>query len=180
VTDRREKLLELLETSGRRLHALLYRLTLRADVAEELLQELMLRLLRSSGFARAESAESYAVRAAVNLAFDWRRRKPRYAATNDVAEVPQDTLTDGLGRLLQREQLEAILLALENLSVVQREIVVMHFLEEESFEQIAERLNRTPHQVRALCQKGLQRLRAMHQDRVVESSAKHEYEHDTP
>jgi RNA polymerase sigma factor (sigma-70 family) len=180
VPHRREKLLELLETSGRRLHALLYRLTLRADVAEELLQELMLRLLRSKGFARAESAESYAVRAAVNLAFDWRRRKPRYTTAKDIAEVPHETLTDGLGRLVQREQLETILLTLEKLSAAQREIVVMHFLEEESFEQIAERLNRTPHQVRALCQKGLQRLRAIHQHPVVESSANPEYEHDSP
>jgi RNA polymerase sigma factor (sigma-70 family) len=164
VTDRRDKLLELLETSGRRFHALLYRLTLRTDMAEELLQELMLRLLRSSGFARAESAEGYAIRAAVNLAFDWRRRRRRTAVENtNVADVElDDPLVDALSRIVQTEQRDAILTSLEKLSTAQREVVVLHYLEEESFDQIAQRVNRTPHQVRALCQKGLQRLRAIH------------------
>jgi RNA polymerase sigma-70 factor (ECF subfamily) len=164
VTDRREKLLELLETSGRRLHALLYRLTLRADVAEELLQELMLRLLRSSGFERSESAEGYAVRVAVNLAFDWRRQRQRRPIDSDeTAAVGRDCPSvDGLSRVLENEQLDAILTSLERLSAAQREVVVLHYLEEQSFDEIARRLNRTSHQVRALCHKGLQRLRAIH------------------
>ena len=164
VTDRREKLLNLLETSGRRLHALLYRLTLRADVAEELLQELMLRLLRSKGFGRAESAEGYAVRAAVNLAFDWQRRnRPSRLKRTDVAEIDlKDLAVDGLSRILKTEQWDGILISLEKLSPAQREVLVLHFLEEESFDQIAKRVNRTPHQVRALCHKGLKRLRGIH------------------
>ena len=171
MTDCREKLLELLETSGRRLHALLYRLTLRADAAEELLQELMLRLLQSSGFARAESAEGYAVRAAVNLAFDWRRIRRGKVKCNDVAGAELgDSSVDALSRIEQSEQSERLLASLDTLSAAQRDVVVLHFLEEETFEQIGRRLHRTPHQVRALCHKGLQRLRRIHRDSTIAPS----------
>jgi RNA polymerase sigma factor (sigma-70 family) len=162
VTDPREKLLELLETSGRRLHALRYRLTLRADAAEDLLQELMLRLLQSSGFSRAESVEGYAVRAAVNLAFDWRRkRRCQVQSDESVGAALDDRTVHTSSRMEQSEQFER-LASLDTLSAAQRDIVVLHFLEEESFEEIGRRLNRTPHQVRGLCQKGLQRLRSIH------------------
>lgn len=175
MTDCREKVLELLEMSGRRLHALLYRLTLRADVAEELLQELMLRLLRSSGFAQAESAEGYAARAAVNLAFDWRRKRRGKVISNDIAVAELgDNAVHALSRIEQSEQFERLLASLDKLSAAQRNIVVLHFLEEESFEQIGRRLNRTPHQVRALCYKGLQRLRLIHRDSTIAPSTESE------
>src|SRR3954469_12111610 len=79
------RLLQLLDTDGRRLHRLLTRLTLRADAAEDLLQELFLRLRDSAGFRMADNPAAFAVRTAVNLAFDWRRKSQR---RREVAAVP--------------------------------------------------------------------------------------------
>lgn len=67
------KLLNLLNEHGGRLHKLLVKLTLRRDVAEDLLQDLFLRLSKSKGFHRSPSPERYLFRAAINLAFDWPR-----------------------------------------------------------------------------------------------------------
>jgi len=66
-----ENLLAMLDRSGPHLHVLLTRLTLREDVAEELMQELFLKLSRSDGFRRAHDPVAYACRAATHLAFDW-------------------------------------------------------------------------------------------------------------
>ena len=82
MPEKQHVLLELLQRSGARLHALLVRVTLREDVAEDLLQELFLRLDASAGFYEASSREAYAQTAAIRLAFDWRRA--RGAAGRDV------------------------------------------------------------------------------------------------
>ena len=58
------RLLALLQARGPALHALLTRLTLRADVAEDLMQELFLRLRRSAAFPRAGDPGGHATRAA--------------------------------------------------------------------------------------------------------------------
>ena len=48
MSSRQKELLELLDKSGADLYALLTRLTLREDVAEELMQELFIKLKGSS------------------------------------------------------------------------------------------------------------------------------------
>lgn len=50
------------------------RLTLRRDVAAELLQELFVRL-GTSEIENARDPTAYAWRAAINLAMEWRRRR---------------------------------------------------------------------------------------------------------
>ena len=77
LSQRQTELLELLETSGARLHALLARLTLREDVAEELMQDLFIKLHGARDQGGIECWYAYARRTAINLAFDWRRRQAR-------------------------------------------------------------------------------------------------------
>ena len=77
MRSRDKELLELLEKSGASLYALLTRLTLREDIAEELMQELFIKLRNSRGRARVANWDAYARRAAINLAFDWRRAHKR-------------------------------------------------------------------------------------------------------
>ena len=72
-----KELLELLDRSGAELYALVTRLTLREDIAEELMQDLFIKLKNSRGAARVANLDAYARRAAINLAFDWRRARPR-------------------------------------------------------------------------------------------------------
>jgi len=160
LSDCHEQLLELLDRSGARLLALLTRLTLREDVAEELMQELFIKLSTASNRARIECWEAYARRTAIHLAFDWRRRRRirRAKALEDVRE-PVSPVRGPLGDAVQREAFEQVLVAVDRLNGTSREAFVMRYIQQDSYEAIAEQLGKTPHQVRALCFRAMNRLR---------------------
>jgi len=162
VSDRQTELLELLETSGARLHALLTRLTLREDVAEELMQELFLKLNGAKDPGGIDCWYAYARRTAINLAFDWRRRQ-KTRRTCPLDELPERASDDGepLGRLIQSEELEEVLAAIHRLAGASREAFVMRYIEQNSYEEIADQLGRTVHQAHGLCHKAMSALRGM-------------------
>jgi RNA polymerase sigma factor (sigma-70 family) len=153
--------LALLAEEGPRLHALLVRITLRQDVAEDLMQDLFLRLSRSHTLSRAVDPVGYAVRAATRLAFDWRRSQRRRRETTAIGNEPASIDQQKPCRLEQREDLQAVLDAIQRLSTVCRDIVVMRYLEGRPYEEIAAAVGKTVHQTRALCYKSIVRLRAM-------------------
>jgi RNA polymerase sigma-70 factor (ECF subfamily) len=152
---------DLLDSCGSRLHALLAKLTANRDAADELLQDLFVRLLRTTGIADASHPEAYLFRAAINLAFDWRkytRRAPIFTL------LEEDVATDDVGpldRLVQHESVERVLMAIEQLSEQDRELISLRFLQGESPEWIAERCDSTPHRIRSRCSKAVARLRKL-------------------
>src|SRR4051812_7945958 len=149
----------LLESDGTRLHALLIRLTLRRDLAEELMQELFVRLSQSPGFASAEHPFAYARRVAINLAMERRRTKTPVAAEESLIEVLVEQSRSPLTEMIRAEQLEQILDGLANLPELSRECFVLRFIEQEPYETIAERIGKTPHQARGLCHAAVRQLR---------------------
>jgi RNA polymerase sigma-70 factor (ECF subfamily) len=153
--------LALLAEEGPRLHALLTRITLRQDVAEDLMQDLFLRLSRPHTLSRAVDPVGYAVRAATRLAFDWRRSQRRRRDTTAIENEPAANRQQKPCRLEQREELQAVLDAIQRLSTVCRDIVVMRYLEGRPYEEIAATVGKTLHQTRALCYKSIVRLRTM-------------------
>ncbi len=169
MSGRHEELLELLDKSGAELFALLTRLTLRQDVAEELMQELFIKLSHSRGPDKAANWDAYARRAAVNLAFDWRRSRTRSAfrvqrsAFEDAARstsIEQDS--DGespLGKLIHSEELTETLDAIERLNKTSRQVLVMRYIEQKSYDDIAGQLGKSSHHVRTLCSRAMSRLR---------------------
>ena len=159
MRDPQKELLELLDKSGASLHALLTRLTLREDVAEELMQELFIKLNNSRGLNKVVNWEAYARRAAINLAFDWRRRWRQTALRLDDVTAPASNDNSPLGELIRTEELQETLNAIGQLNRASREAIVMRYIQQESYDCIAEQLGKTPHQVRALCSKALNRLR---------------------
>ena len=70
--------MDLVDSHGHRLYSLLAKLTANRDAADELLQDLFVRILKTTGVADAPNAEAYLFRAAINLAFDWRKRARRH------------------------------------------------------------------------------------------------------
>jgi len=150
-----------LATHGPGLHRLLARLTLREDVAEDLLQELFLKLRDSAGFRRADHPAAYARRAAVHLAFDWHRRNDRRPPQAPLPEELPGQEPSGLDALVRREELGGVVRCLGELPEASRDCLVLHYLEQEPYEEIARALGKTPHQVRALCHKGIARLRLL-------------------
>ena len=144
------------------------RLTLQRGVAAELVQQLFAKLGRSSGFRTACDPAAYAYRAAIRLAIDWHRRRPRdVAAGGDRSVDPaDDAVVDPLDAIVRREDVERLLAAMQTLTDLAREAVCLRYLAERSFEQIGEALGRTPHQARGLCADGLRQLR----ERMCENS----------
>jgi RNA polymerase sigma factor (sigma-70 family) len=162
VSDRQTELLGLLETSGARLYALLTRLTLREDVAEELLQELFLKLHSAQDQGGIDCWYAYARRTAINLAFDWRRRqKIRWTCPLDGVSERASEDRAPLSRLIESEELEQILAAIDRLHGTSREVFVMRHIEQNSYEEIAGQLGKTVHQVRALCFRAMSTLRSV-------------------
>jgi RNA polymerase sigma-70 factor (ECF subfamily) len=159
LRSRQKELLELLDKSGADLYALLTRLTLREDVAEELMQELFIKLNNSRGTGNAANLSAYARRAAINLAFDWRRsQKQRVLAMGQVSD-PVSNDDSPIGKLIHTEELTETLDAVGRLKKSSREVLIMRYLQQESYDNIAEQLGKTSHHVRALCSRAIHHLR---------------------
>ncbi|MCF7972756.1 MAG: sigma-70 family RNA polymerase sigma factor [Phycisphaerae bacterium] len=154
-----EKLLALLEKQGPGLHALLTRLTLREDVAEDLMQELFIKLAGSKRLNQVDNLGAYVRTTAINLAFDWRRRESRLSTCSDEYVDAVSEEKAALTRLIDNEQLQIVLEAAEQLNDLQRQVFVMRHIEQYSFEQVAQSLGKTPHHVRALASRALSRVR---------------------
>lgn len=163
MTAEPDRLLSILETQGAELYALLTRLTLRADVAEDLLQELFLKLRSAAGFREARHPRAYAFRAAMHLAFDWRRTQmptvPLHATAHEAE--PAAAAESALDRLVDAEEVERVLDALPALSELSRQALVLRYLQQHDYADIAQQLGKTEHQVRGLCHKALGQLRAL-------------------
>ncbi len=159
MADRQNELLELLDTSGPALYSLLTKLTLRQDVAEELMQELFIKLNKARNGRKIENFDAYARRSAINLAFDWRRKHRQPAAA--LQQVPEPTCPNvpPLTSLIEAEELEETLNAIGRLDKVSRQAVVMRYIRQESYEHIADQVGKSPHHVRALCARAMDRLR---------------------
>jgi len=159
LSSRQKELLELLDKSGADLYALLTRLTLREEVAEELMQDLFIKLNNSRGAGNVVNLSAYAYRAAINLAFDWRRSQKRKVPAAGRFSEPVSAEDSPLRKLIHSEELTETLNAVGQLKKSSREVLVMRYLQQESYDDIAEQLGKTSHQVRALCSRAIHRLR---------------------
>ena len=158
MENRQEKLFELLDKSGAGLYALLTRLTLCQDVAEELMQELFIKLSNTKGLHKIHNLDAYARRAAINLAFDWRRRQKRAYSLDNVREAASSD-NSPLSKLIHAEKLQEMLNAISRLNRASRQVLVLRYIQQQPYDGIAEQMGKTAHQVRALCHKGMNRLR---------------------
>jgi RNA polymerase sigma factor (sigma-70 family) len=132
---------------------------LRQDVAEDLMQELFLKLSNSKDFDKAEHQVAFARRAGINIAFDWwRKRRREHQLLNDVRK-PDANYNLPLDKLIQAEELETILNASSRLKEAAREVFVMHYIQQNSYKEIAKALGKKPNYVRALCSKALIKIR---------------------
>ncbi len=156
------QLLKFLEQSGPRLHGMLTRLTLDETVAVELMQELFIRLFEIKQLEKIKNLQAYACRIAINLAFDRRRQ---HRSFSEIPEGrPDHRIPHVALRLIQNEEMDMILGAIEQLSGQTRECFILRYIEQMDYEQIAERMQKKTSHVRALCSKGIQRIRQILND----------------
>jgi len=150
-----------LDTCGERLHALLTRLTLSEDIVGDLMQELFIRLSQSKGLDRAKDPFAYAYRAAINLAFEWRRKQKRRIQSLDQDCAAADNQPSALGGMIRKEQLQKVLNATSKLSDLARDVVVLHYIEQESYEDIGRRLGKNHRHIRSVASKAMARIREL-------------------
>ncbi len=165
--------MELLDRDGRSLHALLWRLTGSTEAAEDLLQELVVRLAGAAGLDHADRPGSYARQVATNLALDWRRGEKRRAklhrGAGDSRRRVEPAEAGPAERLLARERVEEMLDAMAELRPQDREVLRMRYLDEMDYDAMGQRLGKTGHQSRGLCAGAMRRLRAKMNPRAVET-----------
>ncbi len=155
MTDHPGGLLSLLEKHGAELHALFTRLTLRTGIAEDLMQDLFLKLRKADGLSRAANPRAYLFRAAMHLAFDWRRAQRPTEAVRHEPVTPAESPLEGL---IHAEMLEQVLDAMTALSELTRQAVVLRYLQQANYPAIAEQLGKTEHQAQAVSRRGLEQL----------------------
>ena len=160
MTDKKKKILELFEKSGPQLHRLLGKLTLREEVVGDLLQELFLRLWKSKAFDKAKNPFAYTYRVAINLAFEWRKKREISSRPLE-GSPPAQVDSSSLGKMIADEELQQVLDATMQLSDLSREVVVMRYIEQQSYKEISKRLNKKPQYLRALNAKAIARLREL-------------------
>ena len=114
------------------------------------------RLLASDGLARANNPVGYAIRTAVNLGLEWRRRRDPAGDLPEAIETPQD---GPIQLACNREEIERLLDAVRRLREPLRQVIVLRFIEDQRYEEIGAILGKTAQQVRGLAHKGIRALR---------------------
>jgi RNA polymerase sigma-70 factor (ECF subfamily) len=127
------------------------------SVAEDLLQETLLEVIRSAGGFRGDAAVTTWACAIA------RRRLARHYERERRAELAQsrlrlvDAVADEVGEIERRDEVTR---ALGKLPALQRQVLVMKYLDDLSVEQIANATGRSRVQVQSLLQRGRASLRA--------------------
>jgi RNA polymerase sigma-70 factor (ECF subfamily) len=128
-----EDLSQTLMSFAPRVYGLLVRLVGRPDVAEDLMQETMLRAFRSLDTYRPEGKfRAWIFRIAVNLARDWIRRRPR----DPLASAPAPE-TSPEAAIMRGERAARVEAALARLPLADREVLLMRYYGEMAFKDIA-------------------------------------------
>lgn len=156
---RQDKVLKLLDQHGETLHRLLARLTRCEHTTRDLMQELFIKLSTSRGFDKADNPYAYAWKSATNLAFRRHQRKKVNVESFESIQLPQESNHDALTEMIQQEQLQQVLQVTATFKELARNVIVMRFIEQQSYEEIAERLGKNPDYLRSVCSKTLKELR---------------------
>jgi RNA polymerase sigma-70 factor (ECF subfamily) len=158
-----DKLGVLFERHYARVHSLCYRLTRSADVADDLAQDTMLRVLRSATSFRGDAAfTTWLFRLAYNTCQDHWRRTRRDENTTDLSEVedvsgePASNETDERHALLEQ--------AMERLAPDRRSVLVLSRYHDLAYDDIARVLDCTPAAARVRAHRALNELREIYRE----------------
>lgn len=153
------KAIELLESSGFRLRNLLFKMTLCENTADDLMQELFLKLASSHGFGHCRNGFAYAWRTAVNLALDFHRKK-RIPKPLDEQNSTGTTTSDPVHKLANDEHIQIILNEISRMKTPSRDVLIMRHLEQRPFSEIANVLDKKENHIRSIASKSLAKLRS--------------------
>lgn len=142
---------------GRAMLQLGLQLTGSRDSAQDLVQDVMVRLLRDPGPPRGRTA-SYYLRAVTNAHID----RYRVKSSTEVVGLPEGRETAGREDVPQVLDRDAIWRALQGLPPRDRTVLVLRYYLDHTDESIGEQLGVTAATVRSIATRARQRLRAGH------------------
>ena len=154
-------LAEIYDTYASKIYSYIYRHVGDAHRAEDLTSRVFLKMLEAiekDKFAR-DALQSWLYRIAHNTIVDdirKRQRRPTSALHEGLALPPETSPDHIVGRRLENEKL---LQAIDQLTEVQRDVIILRFGEGLTAPQVADILNKTEEAVRALQRRGLANLR---------------------
>ncbi|HPP54295.1 MAG TPA: RNA polymerase sigma factor [Thermoguttaceae bacterium] len=156
---------------GRAVRGYLLAQVRRADVADELAQEVFLRAWRARDRYREEgSLRAYFVRIADRLACDLARRNGRHKLVQ-VGEwtktEPAKAEDDPVGLALAREAAEQLTQALDQLSPAQRRVLLLRYYGQMSFAEIAQTMEAPLNTILSHCHRGLEKLRKILGEKIA-------------
>jgi len=150
----------LIDIYANRLYGYFYRLTGRADVSEELLSEVFLKLVEKIDSYRDGSFDIWLFRVATNVFRDYlrtRRREKKFLVWKErqmlISSQPGPSTTDDTADILQGN--------LEKLDEETRELLVMRYYSQLSFKQIAQMRSEPIGTVLSKVHRGLKKLREL-------------------
>jgi RNA polymerase sigma-70 factor (ECF subfamily) len=152
-----DHILKVLDTLGPQIHRLLVRITLSEHAAEDLLQDLFVKIL-TNPTVDVDNASAYLRQAAIHSAFDWRRRRKVRMHESLTVANPSSHIDVGKD-VEEREEIEKVVEALGTLPDALRDVIVLRYFENESFEHIGGLYGRSAHHVRSMLHKGIAKLR---------------------
>jgi len=157
---RKSELVSLLDTHGKALYTLLVRLTLCADAADDLLQDLFVKLAQSDALSGAHEPYAYVRRVAINLAFDWRRQRHKHAHDGVLSVAdPADLQPPPWLAMARAEEAEKILALAADLPALTREAFVLRYVQSASYDEVGRSIGKTSHQARGLCHAAVLEIR---------------------
>jgi len=74
---------------------------------------------------------------------------------------PATDAPSAAGKMIRAEELEQVLDATSKLTDLARDVVVMRYIEQASYEEIGQRLGKKPQHIRSVCAKAMAKLREM-------------------
>lgn len=163
----------------RRVFNIAYKFVARFDEAEDLTQEIFVKLFRAlPTYDRRASFETWLTRVSRNLCIDHyrrrRREEERFTVEFDPDAIELEELVSGPDATLeQREEVAIVRRALAKLPPTYREAVALRDIHEMSYEQIAERLQLAEGTVKSRINRGrkeLARHLRMLQEHATESA----------
>lgn len=153
-----DKILELLDKRGRSLYALLYKMTLCDSLAQELLQELFIKL-SSSKLSGVDNLYAYARMAARNLAIDYFRKQKQIFVPFEEGDHADLLHINPANEMIKQEELDKVMCQVRKLKKELQQVIVMRYIEQQSYEDIGQQIGKKAHQVRAICSRAMNKLR---------------------
>jgi RNA polymerase sigma factor (sigma-70 family) len=160
----RSELISGFYTQYRRLiFAFIRRKTGDREQAEELTQEVYLRLLKSDKLEQIQHPNAFLHRVALNVLIDWRRAEAVRAATRDENAAQVLLFTNEVTperETLAREALEILKGSIEKLPRKSRQVFILHKIHRLSHADIARRLEISNSAIEKHLERGMARVRA--------------------